>query len=70
MYAGKSMHKALWDQSGGEQLLTLANFSKSSRKTVTVPFTVYALLEMHKKPFISSIRKICHVQFIKISVTS
>lgn len=67
---GRACTRLCGNQSGGEQLLALANFSKSSRKTVTVPFTVYALLEMHKKPFISSIRKICHVQFIKISVTS
>ena len=71
VYKVKSTHKALQDQSPSkEELRPLANFSKSSRKTATVPLTVYALLEMHKKPFISSIRKICHVQFIKISVTN
>lgn len=51
------------DQSpSGEELRPLANFFKSSRKTPTVPLTVYALLEMHKKPSISNIRKMsCRV---------
>lgn len=54
----------------GEELRPLANFFKSSRKTPTVPLTVNALLEMHKKPSLSNITKICHVQFIKISVAN
>lgn len=63
VHEAKSTHEALQDQSpSGEELRPLANFSKSSRKTPTVPLTVYALLEMHKKPSISNIRKIsCRV---------
>lgn len=37
--------------------------------TATVLLAEYALLEWHKPPFIPGIRKIHHVQFIKISVT-
>lgn len=71
VYKAKSTREALQDQSpSGEELRPSANFFKSSRKTPTVPLTLYALLEMHKKPFISNIRRICHVQFIKIFVTN